>query len=794
MNKPVGIKLLAMTIALSAQSTFTHAQSSPGDAAQRGGAGLALDEIIVTAQRRSQNVLDVPMSITALPAEVLESTGIETMTDLRFNTPGFLTSTGSGYVQIFMRGIGNRIQIGADPSVTTFVDDTPRIYSSLVDDFSAVERVEVLKGAQGGLYGRNATAGVINIVTRQPDPEAFAGELKVGYGEKDTRETAGFINIPITAQLAVNFTAIKKGHDDYLDNKAIQNPYSSYAALSAAEAQAAGDTGQRQFLLDNPAIATLLDQASNVGHLGDKDSEYFAGKLYWEGENLRATLSYDHSDVDDTTALAWKSVQFTRTYGTYTALMNAFGLGAARLPLGYVYPTSGSENGYGEFEAANGSLSRNVLEDYGTSAKFDLDLPSVTLTSISSWRWNDSDFQNDVTGSAVPNAGFAARFERENFYQEFRAVSSGDGPFRWLGGVTYFDEDIDNFVASILLGNQLAPTTDKTGTEGYSYYLQGEFDLSDRITLIASGRYIDETKSADFPNAVVAIYDPQTDTITNGVSVSAVSDEFDTTKFLPSFTLSYSLDGGGNVYARYAKGIKTGGANPLVHPAQTLGELNALQPEKVDTYEVGLRTHFLDGRAQFTSAIFYNDYQELQVLKSGYTGLAAVYFNAGEAETYGAEVSLNWQATDIFNLTANLGYLNAEYTDFKSAGIPQLKVAPFDVSGNQMILAPEWQGSVIADFDVPLTDGINGVATVLYSYVDKFYTDDTNIEATSQDAYSLVNVRIGAETADEKYGFYISAKNVLDEEYVTWGSAAPSAHSVQIGAPRIIMGELEVKF
>lgn len=771
---------------------YSGAASAQQSDSVEGSGRYLFEEITVTAQRRSQNVLDVPLSITAIPAETLQSTGIESMTDLRFNTPGFLTSTGSGYVQIFMRGIGNRIQIGADPSVTTFVDDSPRIYSSLVDDFSAVERIEILKGAQGGLYGRNATAGVINIVTRQPSTESTSGDVRISYGTKDTISGSAYLNLPLTDNVAVNFNVRHKQHGNYLSNRAIDNPYASYAALSAEQAAALGDTGQREFLLANPNVVEMLDAPARAGDMADRKHNYVDGKILFDGDRFRVTLASDWSETEDTLATTWKSVQLDRTHATYGALMNSFGLSSAQLPFDYLY--SRDDNTYGKFEAASSMNGYNNLKDYGGSVTADVDLNGFTVTSISSFRWNKSDFINDVTGGAVPSAGFAAKFDRRNFYQELRAISIGDGPFRWLAGVTYFDEEIDNYVQSILLGTRLAPTTNETGTEGFSYYVQGDYDITDRITLTASGRYIDEKKYAKFPSAVVAVYDPATDTVTNNVQVDGASHDFKTTKFLPSLTLSYGLEAGGVLYARWAKGLKTGGANPMVHPAQTLGELNALSSEEVDTYELGLRTTLFNGRAQFTSAIFYNDYQDLQVIKSGYTGLAGVYFNAGKAETYGAEASLSVQLTDHLNLSTSLGYLKAEYKDFSSPGIPDLRVEPFDVSGNRMILSPKWQGSVVLDYERPLVDGINAVGTLLYSFVSNFYTDDLNVPDTSQSDYSLVNLRVGARSSDDRYGVYLSVNNLFNKEYVTWGSAAPSAYSVQVGAPRIIKGEVEFKF
>jgi len=202
---------LILASAAQAQDTPPPATATPSpqpadDAAQaQASSALGAGDIVVTAQRRSQNLLSVPLSITAVKGETLQATGITDITSLRFNTPGFISVSGTGYTQIYIRGIGNRLFVGADPSVATFIDDVPRVYASLVDDLVNVERVEVLKGAQGGLYGRNATGGVINIITRQPENK-FRAEARVGYGTKKTFDANIYVNIPLNENVAWNFT------------------------------------------------------------------------------------------------------------------------------------------------------------------------------------------------------------------------------------------------------------------------------------------------------------------------------------------------------------------------------------------------------------------------------------------------------------------------------------------------------------------------------------------------------------------------------------------------------------
>ena len=178
---------------------------------------------MVTAQRKSENILRVPVSISAATGEQLTAEGITQISSLQFTTPGFYTDNGVGYTQIYLRGIGNNIFVGADPSVLTNIDDVPRIYGSLVNNFVNVDRVEVLKGAQGGLYGRNATGGVVNIITRQPS-DTEEGDARVSYGTKNTLEVALYGNLPINEFIAWNVAFQRDSHDNYVKNLLPNNP------------------------------------------------------------------------------------------------------------------------------------------------------------------------------------------------------------------------------------------------------------------------------------------------------------------------------------------------------------------------------------------------------------------------------------------------------------------------------------------------------------------------------------------------------------------------------------------
>lgn len=251
-----------------------------------------IPEIIITAQRKSESVLSVPLSIEATSGEQLTNTGIKDLTSLQFTSPGYLPTDSSGRTNLFVRGVGNSIFVGADPSVATFIDDVPRIYATLINAFADVDRVELLKGAQGGLYGRNATGGVLNIITRQPSTERFEGKAEVSYGERNTFRAAGYVNIPLGDNVAFMVAAQREAHDPYVKNIATNT-----APYSAANFPSGSYPGLPQQTADffNSAVRPRK---------GLNDLSFWAidNKLALNlSDNFKINIAVDYNDRDDTT-------------------------------------------------------------------------------------------------------------------------------------------------------------------------------------------------------------------------------------------------------------------------------------------------------------------------------------------------------------------------------------------------------------------------------------------------------------------------------------------------------------
>lgn len=744
-------KLLALTVSGLALTlpNFANAQDT---APQATGA----NDIIVTAQRREQVLTDVPLSISAISGDNLEAKGLGGITDLKFETPGFISLSGTGFTQIYIRGIGNNIFVGADPSVATFIDDVPRIYGSLIDNLVNVERVEVLKGAQGGLYGRNATGGVINIVTRKPSDD-LGVKGTISFGEYETVDASAFVNVPLGDRVAVNFSVNRRYHDAYVRNLGTSSPYPA---------------GTTSFFGDpnSSAEATALN---------NEDFYAFDGKIKAElSDNLTVTLAGDYARKNDANGNGWVQQNTDFNYLVYLGFSAAAGISDPIAPW--------SPGSVEDQTAYSGIESFSKTEDFGFSGTIDLALASVDLKSITAMRWNNGNFRGDIGGGPVPMAGFFTDFDRKFFYQELRAVSSGDGPLRYIAGATYLKNKIDNLLRGLFVGFPTGDTIAFTDTENWSVYGELSYDLTEQLTLTASLRYVDETTDALFPagtSSIGGVLPEETNSITQS-------------KLLPSATLSYNI-GDGVIYARYARGFKTGGINPIVRPSAFQGQPgSAFGPEVADSFEIGYRASLFDRRVQLTTAIFYNDFSGVQIARAGNAANPTVsnaILNAGDARTYGAEASVTWQVSPALTIAGNIGYLNARYKAGAGA-LASPVVDSFDVGGNVMSLSPEWQGGASIAVNQPVNDAFRIKGTVLYSHVGGHNFQYEENPFLFQPSYNLVNVRLGVADIDERMGLFVFANNLFDEGYAVFGTNNSLGSLLTPGAPRVIGGTLEFNF
>src|SRR5579859_5258800 len=739
-----------------------------------------LEEIVVTAQRKSENVLRVPVSISAQTGEQLVATGIDQISSLQFNTPGFYTDNGVGYTQIYLRGIGNNIFVGADPSVLTNIDDVPRIYGSLVNKLVNVERVEVLKGAQRGPYGRNATGGVVNIITRQPGDSTEA-DARVDYGMKNTLEVALYGNLRVNDVVSWNVAFQRDSHDNYVKNLLEPNP------LTAAMFPDGGG-----FLLGTVGVVTPAQTAAFFNSAINPQSGY-GNQDFWAGDtkvrlqlapNFKVTVDADWSQKHDSDGDQWFLQTPAYSQGYDAAVLGAFGI-TIDLPPGFYKPATHPFTNYNSTPAAD------WLTDYGLSIRPEWSLPGVDITNIAAYRQQQTVYTQNYAAPITVDIPTVVN-SKWYLYEELRAISTDSGPFHFLGGATYLRDHTLGKTTNVLFPplccipalagagiNTFVQSTDLVNN--WSVYGQVGYDIINNLNFTASIRYIHETNEANFTNPI------------NSAS------SIDAKKFLPSATLSYALEGGGNVYIRYAKGFKAGGVNPVVPPTLFPNDFGKVfGPEQVNTYEAGYKDELFDHHVQVTSAIFYNDYNGLQYTTAGnaaHPALIEAIVNAGTAETYGAEGSIAWRALRPLTLTANAAYLEARYRSFSNSDGSVLNTFNFD--GYRMINSPRWQMAFTASLDQPIVGNLDLTGTWQTAYTSDVVTGYTAYPGVPNSAipqYWLTNIRVGVKTSDDRYHFSIYANNAFDRAYYTFASISGLGANALWGYPRIVGGEVQVKF
>lgn len=800
------LKVSLLLGAVSALSFTAHSALAQQTAANTQAANAGeIEEVVVTAERQSQNIMTVPASIQAETFQELDAQGIHNLTDIQLVTPGYSVTDSSGYTMIFIRGIGNNNFVGPESNVATYTDDVPRLWGQFANTFIDVNRVEVLKGAQGGLYGRNATGGVVNVITLQPSTDDYVANARFSYGSFNTIDAAAYVNIPLDDTLAFSIAAQHDSHDGYIKNIAVKDPYSAanFAHGSLLGVLSPAFASQCGGVFCSPAQTAAIMNSGVDPHNLDTQNTYGAdSKLLWEPVNhFKVTLAGDYYFKDDSGG----NQNYTQTPAVpqnYLPLGVFADFNPPVAPISIIAPTSlpTEQSVPKKFETATGDNLEQELHDWGGSMTAVWNSPIADISSITAYRANHSILDADLCACSVPAGTAIVNIKRQFYYQEFRAVSTTEGPFHWLGGVTYLADDQafnTDFVVAPLLFVNTAHAYDKV--KNWSVYGQVGYDITSALNFTTSVRWEHETNIATFPTLPTQL-------------PGSANQGLD--KLIPSATLSYALDNG-TVYLRWARGIQSGGVNPVASPGAftaavppvPLSDGSTFGPEEIDTYEAGYKQSLLNHSVDITGDVFYNrisGLQEAAHAQPAYqSSLILALVDAGNAASYGAEGSINWQALDYLKLGANVGYLEAHYLSgagFALTPNPFLITTP--LGGTVLPNSPKWQVSFTADLDKPITDRFDLIGSLVESHLSSQLFDQTVgspygffIPSAVAPGYWLTNLRIGLETSDGKYSVEAYATNLFDQKYFTYGSvSAESGDLFSWGNPRIIGVELKAKY
>lgn len=706
--------------------------------------------IIVTAQRRSEAQVDVPITITNISSEALETANVQELSDIAKVTPGLrFDANGGGFVQPSIRGIGTAVTTsGGGANVGIYVDG---FYSPnpLAADFDliSVNSIQVLKGPQGTLFGRNTTGGAILVQTREPDTTGNSLDANISFGRFNALEAQSYTNVAASDRVAFSIEGLYRNGDGWVRDIT---------------------SGERVSDYENWSV-----------RLGMK------AEL---GDNVSLLLRYKHARTDDP-----KANLTARSF-----LDDDFGLGAPFGGIPGTFTTNPNEIATGSVREFFKSKT-NVYQ-----ATLEVDLGFADFTSYSQYRTEDVDQSFDLDYSAVEIFQFGLPVENETWSQEFLLSSKPGTALQWTGGLFYF-QNTDRYITFIDSGGTTPEQRIRLGgsattPKSYAAFFDATYELTPQLFVTGGLRYAyDKITDAYFNTRFLAptldLGDGTTFPAPNGRvylskfdpdAVNFVSDD----RITPRFVIRYKPNEDMSVYASYTQGYKAaildvGGTcqNP---PFQC----SRVRPETIDAYEVGLK--YAGGGFSFEAAAYYYDYQDLQV--SIFRDGTAELVNAAESEIYGLEAQANVRVTPAVSLNAGASYVHARYKTFGQVrengdvqGAPIYRFCPapadpkyaaacqpgrtFYVNTDTILRdvtmqrTPEFTGFIGGQYETGLGGGKLALSGNLY-YSSSYFFGPSGIQF-KQNGYETLSLRAQWTDPSDRYYVALWGDNVTDSRYRT---------------------------
>jgi outer membrane receptor protein involved in Fe transport len=775
--------------------------------------GAVLEEIVVTAQQREQRLSDVPVSVAALDGAKMEEQSMTRMEDIQFAIPNFsITETGIG-TNVFIRGIGSGINQGFEQSVGMFVDGIHHGRSQQARaPFFDVERIEVLRGPQPILFGKNSVAGAVNIVSAKPTDE-FEGNVNLGYEVVDSEKTASMVlSGPVTDNLKLRLAGRYHDFDGYITN----------TTLDRREPQ------QEDWTLRGTAQLDVSDDFSIS--LKVERSEFDT-----VGRNIEIANAQPNTLFPAGHPLAGM---------TYGQLLH-FGFGQGDTVLDQTI--DGNRH-------SNGDFSFNKQTEIVLSLDWQLGDHDVTAVSgYSGFSYSDN-CDCDFTGGNVFTLPLDESYEQ--YSQEVRITSSGAEKFNYIVGAYYqksnhdFSDQIEINSTSVLAGalsgnvglnglmgylvatgqvpagtsvgsmfaNTAGPRAATVDTEVYSAFTQLSYDMSERITLQLGGRLTHETKEGNrnltitnldgtalegarlyAPDFYAAAFRISSSNMLNsltpifGAPFTAIYGKHPVagnrteTSFTPDVKIQYSASDDTMFYANWVRGRKSGGFDFRANnkgASATMEDAFQFEDELATNYELGSKMSLADGAAELNIAAFWTKFDELQV--SVFDG--ALGFNVGnaaKAEVKGIEIDARWQASHNLTINGSVAYTDFEFKEYFN-GQCYIGLAPngplvaqgfCDYSGQTNQLVSDWQGTIGADHVYSISDKMELRTSLDMFFTSSYNASSSNDPALQQDGYAKINARMGLASTDNGWELAILGRNLTDKKVMQFGGDAPLAGS-----------------
>lgn len=747
---------------------------------------LMLEEVIVTAQLRAESLQDVPVSVSAMSGSKMMESGIDKIEDLVAYVPNLsMSETGIG-TTIYIRGIGSGINQGFEQSVGMYVDGVSYGRAQLSRaPFLDLERIEVLRGPQNILFGKNSIAGALSVITAKPGDE-FEGSVAAVY-EPDHNEQVFDLVLsgPITTDLGARLAYRNRSMDGYIKN------------------------------------ITLDDDEPN------REEETLRLIVDWQPTgNLDITAKYEMGSFDVT----GRQIEIVEEEPSATT-----GLTYAETLIAGGQDPSVANNFQDYQRSSNGDYSDNETDNFTLTANYALGEQTLTfIGAILSYEY-DEVCDCDFTGANVFTLRSQEEYDQYSF--EARIASGVGGTFEYIAGIYYQDSELDfndalfvdstSILTSIstVLADTSATRQFDQDTELYSAFTQVTWNISDDFRLTAGGRFSSEEKEASRVTDIVAIdgtaldpvaVKPTTELVyAIGFQVELVDlpnadvpGKRTEDNFAPLITLEYDLSEDAMVYATASQGFKSGGFDVRSNASPAANTDNAtiggivprgsfeFEEEEATSLELGAKTTMLDGAAEINVALFYTQYDDLQV--SVFDGtLGFNVGNAAEAETRGLEIDGRWRVSESVTLLGALAFLDFEFKDYKNGQCNQGETPTSpdglncDYTGKTNQYVADWSGNLGIEHVMAVGNSLD-----LRSNLDVIFTDDYNPSQTldpvmEQDGYTKLNARVALSDVNGVWEVALVGKNLTDEEIVTYANATPLAFSTFGAASRYAFYERE---
>jgi iron complex outermembrane recepter protein len=743
------LALLASTASIAgtgiafAQTAPSTAPATTTSAAQ---SGSDVETVIVTAEKRSERLIDVPTSISVVTAEDIQDKTMIQLSDIAIQVPNVQFQGSSLFPNIVIRGVGSAsgTETGVDPAAVVYVDGVYQGRERAENiPLAGVQQIEVLRGPQGTLYGENTIGGAINITTVKPDGQERA-EGDIMFGNLGYVQTSAFVTGALTDNLFTSITGTYRNRDGFIHNA-----------------------------FDNSNLDYDRDAAGRVRFVWDATSR------------LTVDFSADYLHENDSESL------LTTSYVSPFSLIFPFPKLQPNSRTEYVNsPENGRREVYG------GSV--HAAYDFGGS-KFD---------SITSYRGYTSSYAFDSDGTPISFDAENDLDNANLFTQEFRLTSTDSGPFQWITGAYYSHQRlVDSFdnifyapLATLFgLPGATPSYSDQVTSRGriisneYALFANASYEITDRWKIQAGFRY-----SIDQKNLVYS----QLDTGLTGGPVGLgcivlqcmpyANPHLEEHVPTGDISLTYKIDDNQSAYAKFSRGYKSGGFNAYLNTAgfNPATDFKFL-PEYLNNYELGYKSSLWNGLLTLNGDVFYDDYSNKQEEVENIAAVSLVVKNAAQATIYGAELEADVHPLDGLTFSGTLGLLHTRYGLFDNAGSP----APCDCdTGNSLPGAPQLQATLAAQYEhyIPGWDGWAGMIRVEGLHQSHSFTDPENTVSLINKPLDLLNGRLGVENGT--WGFYLWGNNLTGTYHLAGGLSELVAVARGVNLPTTYGGEITFKF